>query len=93
MAETLPRCADLTREMLTGRRYKLRCQTLGLTDLADGKRKCVMVPDGAVVRVLSGPLVPEDRMVDVFYGGQCLTMFVADLRDRGEEILDDADAA
>ncbi len=46
------------------------------------------VPAGSVVRVLSGPLVPQDRMVDVYVDGQRLTMFVADVRHRGEEVTE-----
>jgi hypothetical protein len=74
--------------MLTGRRYKLKSSTLGLAETSDGKRNAVTVPANSVVRVLSGPLSPEDRMVDVLFEGAPLTMFVVDVRDRGEEVSD-----
>lgn len=74
--------------MLTGKKYRIKTPTLGLTDPTDGdsQRRVVTVPANSVVRILSGPLVPEDRMVDVLFDGQQLAMFVRDLRDRGEEV-------
>ncbi len=44
------------------------------------------VPAGSVVRVIVGPLTHGDRLVDVVFAGKTLTMFVQDLRSRGEEI-------
>jgi hypothetical protein len=74
--------------MLTGKQFKLSDDTLGLTELPTGKRKAVMVPANSVVRVLSGPLSRDDRMVDVLYKNERITMFAVDVRDRGEEVSD-----
>jgi hypothetical protein len=67
-----------------GQSYKLRTPTLGLTSCVDGKRHTVLVPQEAVVRILSVP--PEGPMVHVVFEAELLTMFLQDLRDRGEEV-------
>jgi hypothetical protein len=73
--------------MLAGKSYKLRSPTLGLTS-ANGKRRAVLIPAGSQVSVVASRLSPENRMVDVMFDGERLTVFAVDILDRGEEIQD-----
>jgi hypothetical protein len=56
--------------------------------MTDGKRKAVTIPTGAVIKVLSGPTGDGDRMVEIFWEGQTLTMFAVDLNARATEIME-----
>jgi len=71
--------------MLTGKRFRLERATLAL-GVANGKRNAVTVPAGAILKVVSGPTGDGDRMVDVHWEGQTLTMFAIDVDVRGTEI-------
>jgi hypothetical protein len=73
--------------MLSGKRFKLERSTLAL-GFEDGKRKAVTVPAGAVIKVVSGPTGDGDRMVDVHWDGQTVTMFEIDVNVRGTELED-----
>lgn len=73
--------------MLTGRSYRLLTPTLGITEM-DGKRQAFTIPAGAILKIVSGPTSERDRMVDVLWEGNIYTLFVVDVRDRGEEIKD-----
>ena len=73
--------------MLTGKEYKLQKPTLAL-EVIGGKRYTVTIPDGAVLKVLSGPTGAGDRMVDVLFEGRTVVMFAIDVKDRGTEIMD-----
>ena len=70
--------------MLSGKLYRLNRETMSVQ--ADGEhRHFVMLPEGAVIRVLAAP---EDRpTVDVLWQDQALEMFAEDIRRRGEEVL------
>jgi hypothetical protein len=72
--------------VLTGRRFRLRSETLS-TYMENGKRLVATIPAGDVVNVVSGPH-NGDRMLDVLWNGQAVAMFVIDLEARGEEIAD-----
>ena len=69
--------------MLSGRLFRLNRDTMSVQ--AEGERRhLVMVPEGAIIRVLPGP---EDRStVDVLWQGQALEMFAEDIRKRGKEV-------
>ena len=71
--------------VLTGKHFRLKVPTLGLT-LIDEKRIAVPIPAEAIVVVTSGPRPDDMRMVDVLWDGQMLTMFAQDLQRRGEEV-------
>ena len=75
--------------MLTGRRFKLERPTLAIHG-ADGKRQTSYVPAGAIIKVVSGPTSAGDRMVDVLWDGQIVTMFALDVNVRGTEVDDGA---
>ena len=78
--------------MLTRRRFRLETATLAL-GVADGKRKAITIPAGAVLKVVSGPSGEGDRMVDVHWEGKTLTMFTIDVDVRGTEIAERSAAA
>jgi hypothetical protein len=73
--------------MLTGKKFKLQRTTLAL-NVIDGIRKPVAVPVGNVVEVVSSQKSQEDRMVDVLWEGQVLTMFVLDVDVPGTELAE-----
>jgi len=78
--------------MLTGKRFRLERPTLAI-DGTNGKRQSSFVPAGAVVKVVSGPTSPGDRMVDVLWDGKIVTMFAIDVNGRGTEIVDESASA
>jgi hypothetical protein len=73
--------------VLTGKRFKLRRETLGI-ESQDGDRVAVRVPSDSIVEVISGPTEHDMRMVQVHWKGRALVMFAEDIRQRGEEILE-----
>jgi hypothetical protein len=73
-------------EMFSGRRFRLNHETIAISG-ANGKREAIMIPESAIVKVISGPTSERDRMVDVLWDGQVVVMFAVDLIARGEEIV------
>jgi hypothetical protein len=73
--------------MLSGKQFKLERATLAVANNAEGRRKAVTLPVGAVIKVVA---VPHncDGMVNVVLEGQALEMFTVDLDVRGTEIND-----
>lgn len=61
--------------MLLGEKYTLDTRTLGL---AANRRRQVLVPAGSVIEIVSVP-TNYQRMIDVLWDGQPLTMFVHDV--------------
>jgi hypothetical protein len=78
--------------MLTGKRFKLDRSTLALRSI-EGGRKAVTIPAGAIVKVISGPTGDGDRMVDVLWESQTVTMFAVDVDVRGTEVRDQSATA
>ena len=70
--------------MLTGKRFHLVIEILGIETNGDNNRVAVMVPGGETVTVLSGPRPDDMRMVDVRWGDRKLVMFYEDIQKRGE---------
>ncbi len=70
--------------MLTGKRFKLLAETLGIETIDGDNRVAVMVPAGEVITVLSGPRLDDKRMVDAQWGDKTLVMFYDDIQKRGE---------
>jgi hypothetical protein len=73
--------------MLAGKEFNLERTSLAL-NAVDGIRKSVAVPVGNVVEIVSGQKSQEDRMVDVLWEGQVLTMFVLDVDVPGTELAE-----
>ena len=69
---------------MQGSSYRLKTPTLGIIS-EDGHRKSVIIPIGAVVRVISGPL-DNNRLVDVIWEDKSIMMFTQDVRERGEQV-------
>ena len=70
--------------MLTGKRFRLTTNTLGIEATTDGKRTAVYVPAGAIIEVTQGPSPTDSRMIDVLWEGKALVMFYADIEMRAE---------
>ena len=73
--------------MLTHKQFKLQKPTLAL-ETVNGKRSATAIPNGAILKVVSGPSGEGDRLVDVLWEGRTVAMFVVDLKERGREIMD-----
>ena len=71
-------------EVLAGKRFRLNIETLTIGCTPRGHVP-VFIPAGETTSVASEPSV-DDRMVDVMWNGRLLSMFVVDLRERGEEL-------
>jgi hypothetical protein len=67
---------------MQGEYYKLNAPILAIMSLPNGKRIPVTIPQGAVVKVVNGPL-DGTRLVDVEWDGDTVMMFTSDLRERG----------
>jgi len=72
--------------LLTGKKFKLERATLAIA-VAEGRRKAVAIPVGAIIKVVSGP-TPRDRMVDVLWDGKTVEMFAVDVDARGTELVE-----
>lgn len=70
--------------MLSGRRFHLLVEILGIETNGDNNRVAVMVPAGETVTVLSGPRPDDMRLVDVQWGDKKLVMFYEDVQKRGD---------
>ena len=69
--------------MSTRIRRRLKRDILGLESI-DGKPTAIVVPADAIIEELSE--IPETNRIDILWNGKVLTMFVQDVRERGEEI-------
>jgi hypothetical protein len=72
--------------MLTGHRFRLLVETLGIEAIDDDHRLAVKVPAGETITVLSGPRPDDKRMVDVQWGDKKLVMFYEDIQKRSDEV-------
>ena len=72
--------------MYTGERFRLKTPTLGV-DSSGAKPQAVLVSAGSVIQILKGPS-DNDPMVLVQLESMTLTMFVLDVRERGEEVVE-----
>jgi hypothetical protein len=71
--------------MLTGKRFRLQTDTMGIGTV-DDKRVAVTVPADAIIEVTGGPRPNDMRMVDVLRDGRALVMFLEDVQNRGEAV-------
>jgi hypothetical protein len=72
--------------MLTGHRFRLLIETLGIEAIDEEHRIAVKVPAGETIIVLSGPSPDDQRMVDVQWGDKKLVMFYEDIQKRSDEV-------
>ena len=75
----------LLRPLLTGKQFTLGRATLPLEVVA-GKRRTVTIPEGATVKVVSGPRSDGIGLVNVLWEGRPVALFSVDLKTRGTEI-------
>jgi hypothetical protein len=71
---------------MVGKRRLMKA-TLGV---ATATRIAERVPEGAIIEIRVEP-EESSRLIDVIWEGRPMMMFMRDLLDRGEELLDDAD--
>jgi hypothetical protein len=67
--------------MLTGKRFQLLAETLGVE--GGDSRVTVSVPAGEIITILSGPRPDDKRLVDVRWRNKKLMMFFEDIQKRG----------
>jgi len=65
--------------------YRLTTATLCI-ETVNGRKQAREVPQGEIVKVLSGPRPDDQRMIDVLWGSKRLALFAEDLQARGEEV-------
>jgi hypothetical protein len=75
--------------MLTGKWFRLKRNTISIQTQGD-QRHVVVVPEGAIVHVLSGPRPDDKRMVKVSWEAKMLVMFAEDIQARGQEVETDS---
>ena len=73
--------------MLAGKKFKLEQNTLALGTL-DGNRRAIIIPAGAIIKVVSGPAGDGNQMLDVLWQRRILTVFALDVDVRGTEITE-----
>ncbi len=71
--------------------YRINSATLAIHS-DGGQRIPMMIPTGAVVTLVAGPL-DGLRMVDVNWYGKIVMMFAGDLRERATLIIPDSDGS
>lgn len=69
--------------------YRINSATLAIHS-ESGDRTPMMIPTGALVTLVAGPL-DGLRMVDVNWYGKIVMMFAGDLRDRATLVIPDSD--
>jgi hypothetical protein len=70
--------------MLSGKRFHLLAETLGIEAINGNNRVAVVVPAGEVITVISGPRPDDTRLIDVVWGDKKLIMFHEDIQKRGD---------
>ncbi len=65
-----------------GQQFRMRTPTFAIMT-QDGAKIPVIIPKGAEVQVIDGPL-NGNRLVDVRWDGKTVMVFTNDIRDRGE---------
>jgi hypothetical protein len=70
---------------MQGNSYRLKTQTLGSIISEGDPRKPVIIPRGAVVKVISDP-VDHKRFVDVTWEDKTVMMFTQDIRQRAAKV-------
>ena len=70
--------------VVAGKFFKVNSSVLSIQSEGDN-RIAVMIPEGAIIRVVSGPR-GEDRMLDVEWEGRPLSVFTEDFIKRCREV-------
>jgi hypothetical protein len=74
--------------VLAGKKLKLEQNTLALGTV-DGNRRAIIIPAGAIIKVVSGPAGGDgNQMLDVMWERRILTVFALDVGERGTEIAE-----
>jgi hypothetical protein len=73
------------RFMWTGKHFRLKREILAVT-ISDGPRRADYIPEGETVHVIGGPRQDDMRLVDIQWGGNEFSVFLVDLKSRGEEV-------
>jgi hypothetical protein len=74
---------------MIGQRFRLKSPTLAIMT-QDGANIAVMIPKGAEVEVIDGPL-NGNRLVEIRWECKTVMVFTNDIRDRGERITEALD--
>jgi hypothetical protein len=69
---------------MIGQRFRMKSPTLAIMT-QDTAKIPIMIPKGAEVEVIDGPL-NGNRLVDVRWDGKTVMVFTNDIRDRGERV-------
>ena len=72
--------------------FRLSTATLCI-ETVGGRQQAIQVPEGAILKVLSGPRSDDPRMIDVRWGTKSVALFTEDLQARGEEIHEESVSA
>ncbi len=70
--------------MLTGKRFRLRAETLVVGQSGTGHAVAITIPAGGIVNVVAD--FDKRGMVDVLWDGQVVEIFQIDLVSRGEAL-------
>ena len=70
--------------MFTGRLFQINSSVLAIHSVG-GQRTAIMIPEGAFLRVVSGPRA-EDMMIDITWEGRALWVLTEDLFEHGKEV-------
>ena len=73
----------------SGERFRVVTSLLGV-DYTYQHGVTVIIPEYAIVQVVSGPRLDNTRMVDVLWEGRLLTMFVQDILGRCQRVSESA---
>ena len=69
---------------MQGRSYRLKTQTPGSIISEDGQRRPVILPLGAVVKVISGSL--DNLFVNVTWEDKTVMLFTQEIRKRAKKV-------
>ena len=69
----------------SGAKFRIVTALIGV-DYTGEHGVAIIIPDNAIIEVLSGPRLDNTRMVDVPWEGRPLTMFVQDILGRCQRI-------
>jgi len=69
--------------VLSGKHLRLTSSIIGIHSV-DNQRTAILIPEEAIVKVVSGPSADEG-MMDVLWNDRQVAVFAVDIMDRAEE--------
>jgi hypothetical protein len=78
--------------MWTGRTFRLGKPILGI-ELIKGERRAHYIPADEMVRVVAGPTPTAARLAEIEWQDHHYSVFVMDLENRAEEIIEPGSTA